>query len=117
VRNTNCSRGRITLRVDGRSRLADVKGCTKGYYTVFPFMMQAKYVQIRISLYCSFSNSYELLNRICGRIGTAPPLHWYIDDQQPEDVTIVMENIGLDDGRAEGFSFSLQGELDKYLKK
>ncbi len=44
VRNTNCTRGRITLRVDGRSRLADVKGCTKGYYTVFPFMMQAKYV-------------------------------------------------------------------------
>lgn len=57
-----------------------------------------------------------ITNRICGRIGTAPPLHWYIDDQQPEDVTIVMENIGLDDGRAEGFSFSLQGDENKFLE-
>ncbi|XP_057374926.1 mucin-5AC-like [Daphnia carinata] len=89
VRTTNCSRGRITLRVDGRSRLADVKGCTKGYFSVYPFLMQAK---------------------ICGRIGIAAPLHWYVEDQQSEEVTIVMENIGLDDGRSEGFSFSLQGE-------
>lgn len=26
-----------------------------------------------------------------------------------------MENIGLDDGRAEGFSFSLQGDENKFL--
>jgi hypothetical protein len=38
----NCSRARITLRVDGRSRLPDEEGCTKGYVRVSPFMKEAK---------------------------------------------------------------------------
>lgn len=116
MRTTNCIRGRITLRVDGRSRLADVKGCTKGYFSVFPFLMQAKYIDIVIETFnfsdCTFSHS----KRICGRIGIAPPLHWYVEEQQSEDVTIVMENVGLDDGRSEGFSFSLQGECANQIR-
>jgi hypothetical protein len=32
------------MRVDVRSRLADVDGCTKGYYTVSPIMKEAKYL-------------------------------------------------------------------------
>ncbi|EFX80455.1 hypothetical protein DAPPUDRAFT_224770 [Daphnia pulex] len=84
-----CRRTRVTMRVDVRSRLADVDGCTKGYYTVSPIMKEAK---------------------LCGRIGTVPPFQWYVDDQKLEDVSIVMENIGLNDGRSEGLSFSLQSE-------
>lgn len=48
--------------------------------------------------------------RLCGRIGTVPPFQWYVDVEKPEDVTIAMENIGLNDGRSEGLSFSLQSE-------
>ncbi|KAI9554661.1 hypothetical protein GHT06_019934 [Daphnia sinensis] len=87
--NPLCRRARVTMRVDVRSRLADVEGCTKGYYTVSPFMKEA---------------------RICGRIGTVPPYQWYVDDQKSEDVTIFMETVGLKDGRSEGLSFSLQSE-------
>jgi hypothetical protein len=34
-----------------------------------------------------------------------------VDDQKLEDVSIVMENIGLNDGRSEGLSFSLQSKM------
>uniref|UniRef100_A0A0P5JVM9 Uncharacterized protein n=1 Tax=Daphnia magna TaxID=35525 RepID=A0A0P5JVM9_9CRUS len=85
----NCGLARITMRIDGRSRLPDVRGCADGYYAVYPFMKQVK---------------------ICGRIGDVPPLQWYVDTQQQENVTIIMENIGLDDGHPEGLSFTLQGE-------
>ncbi|XP_057375611.1 uncharacterized protein LOC130696547 [Daphnia carinata] len=87
--NPLCRRARVTMRVDVRSRLADVDGCTKGYYTVSPFMKEA---------------------RICGRIGTVPPYQWYVDDQKPEEVTVFMESVGLGDHRSEGLSFSLQSE-------
>ena len=46
VPNKKCGLARITMRVDGRSRLPDVDGCTKGYYHVYPFMKEAKYVHI-----------------------------------------------------------------------
>ncbi|KZS21243.1 Uncharacterized protein APZ42_011860 [Daphnia magna] len=85
----NCRRGRVTMRMDGRSRLAQEDRCSKGYYRVSPFMKEAK---------------------ICGRIGTVPPFQWYVDDKQPEDVTIIMKNIGLNDGNSEGLSFTLSGE-------
>ncbi|XP_059351419.1 mucin-2-like [Daphnia carinata] len=85
----SCGLARITMRIDGRSRLPDVRGCADGYYAVYPFMKQV---------------------RICGRIGDVPPLQWYVDTQQPKNVTIIMENIGLDDGLPEGLSFTLQGE-------
>lgn len=85
----NCRRGRVTMRMDGRSRLAQEDRCTKGYYRVSPFMKEAK---------------------ICGHIGTVSPFQWYTDDQQPEDVTIIMKNIGLNDGNSEGLSFTLSGE-------
>ena len=38
----NCRRGRVTMRMDGRSRLASEHRCTKGYYRVSPFMKEAK---------------------------------------------------------------------------
>ncbi|KAI9554659.1 hypothetical protein GHT06_019932 [Daphnia sinensis] len=85
----NCRRGRVTMRMDGRSRLAQEDRCSKGYYRVSPFMKEAK---------------------ICGRIGTVPSFQWYVDDKQPEDVTIIMKNIGLNDGNSEGLSFTLSGE-------
>jgi hypothetical protein len=42
--STLCRRTRVTMRVDVRSRLADVDGRTKGYYTVTPIMKEAKYL-------------------------------------------------------------------------
>ena len=48
-------------------------------------------------------------NRICGRIGDVPPLQWQVENQQPETVTISMRNIGLDDDKSAGLSFTLQG--------
>ncbi|KAK4004147.1 hypothetical protein OUZ56_005892 [Daphnia magna] len=85
----NCSRARITMRVDGRSRLPDEEGCAKGYIRVSPFMKEAK---------------------ICGRVNYIQPYYWYVEDQKPETVTITMKNIGLNDGFSEGFSFTLSGE-------
>jgi hypothetical protein len=38
----NCRRGVVTMRINKRSRLADVDGCSKGYYRVSPFMKEAK---------------------------------------------------------------------------
>ncbi|KAK4004143.1 hypothetical protein OUZ56_005888 [Daphnia magna] len=87
--NKICRRARITMKVDGRSRLPDVEGCVKGYLHISPFMNQT---------------------RLCGRIDSIPPYHWYVDDQQPNDVTITMKNIGINDGYSEGLSFTLQGE-------
>lgn len=49
--------------------------------------------------------------RICGNVGSVPAFHWYVDEQQPEDVTIIMKNIGLNDGNYEGISFTLSGQL------
>ncbi|XP_046453639.1 uncharacterized protein LOC124201191 [Daphnia pulex] len=89
VPSKNCSLARITLRVDGRSRLPDVVGCAGGFYRVYPFMKEAK---------------------ICGRIGDVPPFQWYVDNHQPKDVTIIMDNTGIGDGNPEGLSFTLQGE-------
>lgn len=37
-----CRRARVTMRLDLRSRLADVDGCRKGYFTVSPIMKEAK---------------------------------------------------------------------------
>ncbi|KAI9554664.1 hypothetical protein GHT06_019937 [Daphnia sinensis] len=87
--NKVCRRARITMKVDERSRLPDEEGCIKGYLHISPFMNQT---------------------RLCGRIDSIPPYHWYIDDQQPSDVTITMKNIGINDGYSEGLSFTLQGE-------
>lgn len=47
--------------------------------------------------------------RICGRIGDVRPFQWYVDNHQPENVTIIMENTGIGDGKPEGLSFTLQG--------
>nr|CAH0107129.1 unnamed protein product [Daphnia galeata] len=85
----NCRRGVVTMRINKRSRLVDVDGCTKGYYRVSPFMKEAK---------------------ICGRIETVPPFQWYVEDQHPEDVSIVLKHAGLNDGYWEGLSFTLSGE-------
>lgn len=49
-------------------------------------------------------------DRICGRIDTVPPFQWYVDDQEPEDVTISLKHNGLKDGYSEGLGFSLLGE-------
>ncbi len=100
------------MRVDVRSRLADVDGCTKGYYTVSPIMKEAKYM-ILCKIIFPLITIIVLCQRLCGRIGTVPPFQWYVDDQKLEDVSIVMENIGLNDGRSEGLSFSLQSKMTK----
>ncbi|XP_046640202.1 uncharacterized protein LOC124321711 [Daphnia pulicaria] len=89
VPSKNCSLARITLRVDCRSRFPDVVGCARGFYRVYPFMKEAK---------------------ICGRIGDVPPFQWYVDNHQPKDVTIIMDNTGIGDGNPESLSFTLQGE-------
>lgn len=49
-------------------------------------------------------------HRICGRIDSIPAFHWYVEDQQPNDVSIMMKNIGINDGFSEGLAFTLQGE-------
>ncbi|XP_057375625.1 uncharacterized protein LOC130696558 [Daphnia carinata] len=85
----NCRRGLVTMTINKRSRLAEVEGCTKGYYRVSPFMKEAK---------------------ICGRIETVPAFQWYVEDQQPENVTISLRHVGLNDGYWEGLSFTLSGE-------
>jgi hypothetical protein len=51
-----------------------------------------------------------VFRRICGHIGTVPPFQWYVDEHEPEEVTIIMKNIGLNDGRDEGLSFTLSGD-------
>ncbi|XP_046441852.1 uncharacterized protein LOC124192539 [Daphnia pulex] len=94
VQHDDCRRARLTMRVDGRSRLPDVDGCSKGYYTVSPNMRGAG-------------------ARICGHyVGDVPAFHWYVDAYQPEnEVTVVtMKNLGINDGFSEGLSFTLQGE-------
>ncbi|EFX80474.1 hypothetical protein DAPPUDRAFT_304147 [Daphnia pulex] len=85
----NCWRGMVTMKIDGYSRLADLGGCRHGYYTVSPFMNDTK---------------------ICGRINTVPDFQWYVENQQPENVTITLRHAGLDDGFAEGLGFTLSGE-------
>jgi hypothetical protein len=52
-----------------------------------------------------------LKKRICGRIGTVPPFQWHVDEH-PENVTITLKHIGLNDGMSEGLSFTLTGELN-----
>ncbi|EFX72521.1 hypothetical protein DAPPUDRAFT_254379 [Daphnia pulex] len=83
----NYRHGRIVLRLDERSRLPNDKECTNGYIRVSPFMKEAK---------------------ICGRIGDVPPLQWHVEDQQPETVTISMRNMGLEEDKSTGLSFTLQ---------
>jgi hypothetical protein len=55
-------------------------------------------------------------NRICGRIGDVPPLQWHVEDQQPETVTISMRNMGLEEDKSTGLSFTLQGTALALLK-
>lgn len=102
------------MRVDGRSRLPDVEGCTKGYLHVAPFMNQTKYeylIALLISLAGrDYVNHLLSTERICGRIDSIQSYHWYVEDQQPNAVTITMKNIGINDGYSEGLSFTLQGE-------
>lgn len=77
------------MKIDELSRLSDEKECSEGFYRVSPFMKQTK---------------------ICGRVDTVPPFQWYVDDQEPEDVTISLKHNGLNDGYSEGLGFSLKGE-------
>ncbi len=100
------------MRINKRSRLVDVDGCTKGYYRVSPFMKEAKYnrpTEIIQSFFFLFIK-FVIKNRICGRIETVPPFQWYVEDQHPEDVSIVLKHAGLNDGYWEGLSFTLSGE-------
>jgi hypothetical protein len=55
-------------------------------------------------------------NRICGRIGDVPPLQLHVEDQQPETVTISMRNMGLEEDKSTGLSFTLQGTVLALLK-
>jgi hypothetical protein len=55
-------------------------------------------------------------NRICGRIGDVPPLQLHVEDQQPETVTISMRNMGLEEDKSTGLSFTLQGTALALLK-
>jgi hypothetical protein len=50
------------------------------------------------------------LKRICGRVHTVPAFQWYVDNQQPEDVTIILKHVGLNDGYSEGLAFTLSGQ-------
>ena len=59
----------------------------------------------------NLSSRSLLSKRICGRIGTVPPFQWHVDDRQPENVTISLKHIGLNDGKSEGLSFTLTGDL------
>ncbi|KAI9554663.1 hypothetical protein GHT06_019936 [Daphnia sinensis] len=86
---TNCRQGLVTMKIDELSRLSDEEDCSEGFYRVSPFMKQAK---------------------ICGRVDTVPPFQWYVDEQEPEDVTISLKHNGLNDGYSEGLGFSLKGE-------
>ncbi|XP_057375622.1 uncharacterized protein LOC130696555 isoform X2 [Daphnia carinata] len=86
---TNCRRGLVTMKIDELSRLSDEEECSEGFYRVSPFMKQAK---------------------ICGRVDTVPPFQWYVEGQEPEDVTISLKHNGLNDGYSEGLGFSLKGE-------
>lgn len=57
------------------------------------------------------SESQILFNyRICGRVNTVPAFRWYVEHEQPENVTITLRHIGLNDGYSEGLSFNLFGE-------
>lgn len=87
--DNKCRRGLVTMVINERSRLSADRRCTKGYYRVSPFMKEAK---------------------ICGRINTVPAFQWYVEDQQPENVTITLKHNGLDDGYSEGLGFTLSGE-------
>ncbi|XP_059351420.1 uncharacterized protein LOC130696552 isoform X2 [Daphnia carinata] len=87
--DNKCRRGLVTMVINERSRLSGDRRCTKGYYRVSPFMKEAK---------------------ICGRINTVPAFQWYVEDQQPENVTITLKHNGLNDGYSEGLGFTLSGE-------
>lgn len=89
----NCAVGRMTLTLLAGSRLANEVQCSKGYFRIAPFMKEAK---------------------ICGLLDSVPPFSWMVDQSQsPEDIHIVMKNIGLNDDRPEGLAFTLQGECLK----
>ena len=66
-------------------------------------------IVVRLNDIIRYFSPFLNKKRICGHIGTVPPFQWYTDDQQPEDVTIIMKNIGLNDGNSEGLSFTLSG--------
>ena len=53
---------------------------------------------------------FHFLKRICGRVHTVPAFQWYVDNQQPEDVTIILKHVGLNDGYSEGLAFTLSGQ-------
>ena len=102
----------VTMKVNERSRLASEKGCRKGYYRVSPFMDEAKYdVVYRLAFHCvALINPVLVLrHRICGRVNNVPAFQWYIEDQQPENVTITLKHNGLNDGFSEGLGFTLSG--------
>jgi hypothetical protein len=42
---------------------------------------------------------------------------WYVENQQPENVTITLRHAGLNDGFAEGLGFTLSGEKQTQLSK
>jgi hypothetical protein len=59
----NCRRGLVTMTINKRSRLAEVDGCTKGYYRVSPFMKEAKYITLTSfnpSSFYLFTFSYSI---------------------------------------------------------
>jgi hypothetical protein len=100
------------MKINERSRLASEKGCRKGYYRVSPFMKEAKYVHLPTFCVCRLFGKSRFLywhNRICGRINNVPAFQWYIEDQQPENVTITLKHNGLNDGFSEGLGFTLSG--------
>ncbi len=74
------------------------------------------YERCKVYHYIPLKNSRKLnfyFIRICGRIETIPTFQWYVEDQQPENVTIILKHFGLNDGYWEGLSFTLSGESFK----
>ena len=54
---------------------------------------------------------FNPFDRICGSIASVPPFSWMVDQlHNPEDVVVIMKNIGLDDGQSEGLSFTVSGD-------
>jgi len=63
-----------------------------------------------------FNNDF--IDRICGSLESVPPFTWMVDQSQtPEEVNIVMKNIGLNDGQSEGLGFSVSGNFNNQFKK
>ena len=118
-----CRRGLVTMTINERSRLAGEEGCLNGYYSISPFMDQVKYnSSTHIFLITSSLYSFVIFHsiclltfiRICGRINSVPPFHWYVENQEPE-VTINLKHVGLNDGYSEGLSFTLSGIISIIL--